>query len=484
MNEEDLKLLAKYLLGGAAVGGTTIGLSNLYKYLAGQKDLKKINKEDDDDTLYIFKKQSNAEEQGSKDSTNSNWSWVDGLGIGTAVVGGLGTFLLGQNLINYIRKKQAQKELDKAQRMALNAQGYDVLNKKANDGSGDSLLTRILNSISTYPGRIVNTISDGASSVFGGASAAGTALASLLYLTGGIGTYYYLKNQYPIKQKEVKLPKKFKIVDPEENTVHTQSRDEDEQELIDDIIKQSSADVVAHMLHSTYKSASSASDIIATVASGDIDRLELNIAEYGLPTALDMIKGASCNEVNPTAEALAIQYCTKFAKFAPQFNLLAATEYAALNPDLVKLASNLVPEVQAEFLNTAQGVSELFKAASVQELNMTEDIMDAGISGEIDEDSIEGGIGGAIKRCIEKLAGAASPIATQTLETDSTQLSGQGITAASAKPEEVIKQENNEYKDAVRDNVNNADDDPVDQALGSTEFAQLPVDNSEEQIVV
>jgi hypothetical protein len=35
MNEEDLKLLAKYLLGGAAVGGTTIGLSNLYKYLAG-----------------------------------------------------------------------------------------------------------------------------------------------------------------------------------------------------------------------------------------------------------------------------------------------------------------------------------------------------------------------------------------------------------------------------------------------------------------
>jgi hypothetical protein len=55
--------------------------------------------------LYIFKKQSNAEEQGAKDSNDSNWSWVDGLGIGTAVVGGLGTFLLGQNLINYIRKK-------------------------------------------------------------------------------------------------------------------------------------------------------------------------------------------------------------------------------------------------------------------------------------------------------------------------------------------------------------------------------------------
>lgn len=478
MNEEDLKLLAKYLLGGAAVGGTTIGLSNLYKYLAGQKDLKKINKEDDDDTLYIFKKQSNSENQ---DSTNSNWSWVDGLGIGTAVVGGLGTFLLGQNLINYIRKKQAQKELDKAQRMALNAQGYDVLNKKANNDSENGWNWRDLLS---YPGRIVNTISDGASSVFGGASAAGTALASLLYLTGGIGTYYYLKNQYPIKQKEVKLPKKFKIVDPEEDTVHTQSRDEDEQELIDDIIKQSSADVVAHMLHSIYKSASSASDIIATVASGDIDRLELNIAEYGLPTALDMIKGASCTEVNPTAEALAIQYCTKFAKFAPQFNLLTATEYAALNPDLVKLASNLIPEVQAELLNTAQGVSELFKAASIQELNMSEDIMDAGISGEIDEDNIEGGIGGAIKRCIEKLAGAASPIATQTLETDSTQLSGQGTNMASTKPEEVIKQENNEYKEAVRNNVNNADDDPVDQALGSTEFAQLPVDNSEEQIVV
>lgn len=478
MNEEDLKLLAKYLLGGVAVGGTTIGLSNLYKYLAGQKDLKKINKEDDDDTLYIFKKQSNAENQ---DSTNSNLSWVDGLGIGTAVVGGLGTFLLGQNLINYIRKKQAQEQLDKAQRMALNAQGYDILNKKASNDSEGGWNWRDLLS---YPGRLANAVTDGASSVFGTASAAGTALASLLYLTGGIGTYYYLKNQYPIKEKEVKLPKKFKIVDPEENTVHTQSRDEDEQELIDDIIKQSSADVVAHMLHSTYKSASSASDIIATVASGDIDRLELNIAEYGLPTALDMVKGASCTEVNPAAEALAIQYCTKFAKFAPQFNLLTATEYAALNPDLVKVASNLIPEVQAELLNTAQGVSELFKAASIQDLNMSEDIMDAGIADRIDEDNIEGGIGGAIKRCIEKLAGAASPIATQTLETDSTQLSGQGITAASAKPEEVIKQENNEYKDAVRNNVNNADDDPVDQALGSTEFAQLPVDNSEEQIVV
>lgn len=481
MNEEDLKLLAKYLLGGVAVGGTTIGLSNLYKYLAGQKDLKKINKEDDDDTLYIFKKQSNAEEQGAKDSNDANWSWVDGLGIGTAVVGGLGTFLLGQNLINYIRKKQAQKELDKAQRMALNAQGYGILNKKASNDSESGWNWRDLLS---YPGRIFNTVYDGASSVLGGASAGATALASLLYLTGGIGTYYYLKNQYPIKEKEVKLPKKFKIVDPEEDTVHTQSRDEDEQELIDDIIKQSSADVVAHMLHSTYKSASSASDIIATVASGDIDRLELNIAEYGLPTALDMVKGASCTEVNPAAEALAIQYCTKFAKFAPQFNLLAATEYAALNPDLVKIASNLVPEVQAELLNTAQGVSELFKAASIQDLNMSEDIMDAGIAGRIDEDNIEGDIGGAIKRCIEKLAGAASPIATQTLETDSTQLSGQGITAASAKPEEVIKQENNEYKDAVRNNINNADEDPVDQALGSTEFAQLPVNNAEEQIVV
>lgn len=481
MNEEDLKLLAKYLLGGVAVGGTTIGLSNLYKYLAGQKDLKKINKEDDDDTLYIFKKQSNAEEQGAKDSNDPNWSWVDGLGIGTAVVGGLGTFLLGQNLINYIRKKQAQKELDKAQRMALNAQGYGILDKKASNDSESGWNWRDLLS---WPGRVLNSAYDGASSVLGGASAGATALASLLYLTGGIGTYYYLKNQYPIKEKEVKLPKKFKIVDPEEDTVHTQSRDEDEQELIDDIIKQSSADVVAHMLHSTYKSASSASDIIATVASGDIDRLELNIAEYGLPTALDMVKGASCTEVNPAAEALAIQYCTKFAKFAPQFNLLAATEYAALNPDLVKLASNLVPAVQAELLNTAQGVAELFKAASIQDLNMSEDIMDAGIAGRIDEDNIEDGIAGAIKRCIEKLAGASSPISTQTLETDSTQLSGQGITAASAKPEEVIKQENNEYKDAVRNNVNNADDDPVDQALGSTEFAQLPVNNAEEQIVV
>jgi hypothetical protein len=93
---------------------------------------------------------------------------------------------------------------------------------------------------------------------------------------------------------------------------------------------------------------------------------------------------------------------------------------------------------------------------------MSEDIMDAGISGNINEENIEGGIGGAIKRCIEKLAGAASPIATQTMETDSTQLSGQGINTASAKPEEVIKQENNEYKEAVRNNVNNADEDPVD----------------------
>jgi hypothetical protein len=121
--------------------------------------------------------------------------------------------------------------------MALNAQGYDVLKKKANNGSGNSVWDSILNGLATFPGRFYNTVSDGVSSVLGGTSAAGTALASLLYLTGGIGTYYYLKNQYPIKEKEVKLPKKFKIVDPEENTVHTQSRDEDEQELIDDIIK-------------------------------------------------------------------------------------------------------------------------------------------------------------------------------------------------------------------------------------------------------
>jgi hypothetical protein len=60
-----------------------------------------------------------------------------------------------------------------------------------------------------------------------------------------------------------------------------------------------------------YKQASIASNIINTVASGQGAQFENAVNQIGFSNSLNLVKGASALKVNPVAEALAIEYCTK-----------------------------------------------------------------------------------------------------------------------------------------------------------------------------
>lgn len=432
------RLLA-YLLAGGAIGGGTALTAGLIKMLTNNASIYN-NTEDDDDTLYISKKA----------------GFTEGVGLGLATGSAIGAFILGDNLIDYIRKKQAQQALDEAQIDALSAQGFKVVNK---------------NHKTKGTPQIAKTASSG-----GLLSGIGTwtgALGALLMLTGGVATYHYLDNEYPINTDKFKpkAPKKIKVVDS--STINNLSDDQEaEDALIDKVVeanmeklnKKASVELPAFMLYSgPDRVHSMAANVINTVANGNGIQFTKQAEELGFARALNLVKGAAYQEADPVAESLAVLYCTKEASFAPQFNLLVASEFATFNPGIMKQAACLTPQ-QYEVLDTIEKqAKDIFNLAIIRDLKFDE--------GDFETfnkvASVSKSNGAVLLSYIDKVAN--SFITTNEQAQPATNLSGGGVTYASKKDKELIKEEAHKYKEAMKnkDQIIDQIDDQLQQVQQS-----------------
>lgn len=429
--------LINYLLAGSALGLGGGLAAGVIRMLRNNKKLRDIDS--DDDILYLQKQSSISE------------GLMLGLGLGG---GGYLGYLIGDTIINDIRKKQAQRDLDRAQKTLLGLRGYDLLDDYAHALELEAAPLR-------KKAGLINDVTTGAG-----------ALAALLMLTGGIASYNYLDSVYPVRKVDEKdksfNPKRYKILDRNNQLHDTINTDEEEEALIKSIVKSSSDMLVpAFMLHTTEKQASIASDIISTVAQGNAEKFEQAVNELGFETSLDLVKGASSVEVDPVAEELALLYCTKTASFSPQFNLLVASEFLSFNPDMAKQANSLTQEQLDCVSEFEKEASNLFKMSIASDLGATCEHLEK-VASINDEDS---DVSEVLVDTINKYA--SSFLITNNNSATASQLSGGGVAPASNKDSKIISKEAEAYKQAVEADKNEDVEDPIDQTLQSVNTTTL-----------
>lgn len=439
-NNDDFNEILKYLLAGGLLGaGGALSVGTI-KMINNNRKLNDSSQ--DDDTVYLYKQSSIS----------------DGLKLGVAGFGALGGFMLGDDIIKEIRSRQAQKYLDDAQEQALQIRGYSkapqiVTNKKHDER--------------TVPQKQTVTVDqeelNKSASFFDTISTSAGALAALLMLGGGVATYNYLDEKYPTKDMEdleTPSPTRFKIID--KNSKNTVLADDQEKELVQDVIKNATADMrlPAFMLHSTEKQASMASNVISVVANGGLEQFENAVNTLGFKNSLNLVKGASANSVDPVAEQLAILYCTKQASFSPQFNLLVAAEFAHFNPGLMKSAASLNYEEKAYMRDFIKDANNIIKIATAIDLGATNSSIIKAASSNVKCYNVKA----AMESIINKRAN--SFLMSNNNTATASQLSGGGVSPFSKKDSNLIQQEAEVYKQAVESTTNNQKiQDPIDTAL-------------------
>lgn len=339
MNKRDWDIFKSLLGGGIAVGGGLALTKNLLNYLRHLNDASDVS-EDDDDTLYVYKKPAQQEKTASADNDDGGrGTYGFALGLPAALAGAIGTMTIVNKLYTKLRMKQAQKELDNAQRLFIDAQGYDVVDKKDEDMSKKAGLT---------PTEYI------------GGSALGIPL--LLMLATGVTANKILENKYPIKKKKPKAPKRIEIVDaPEEQGVEKVAAYE--------------SDATELMLRTLYlsKSANSyVSDLVAGVALQGAKPFLKAASDIGFMPALNTVKGASrVSGIDPLQEHIAITYLTKKARLAPAVELVAAMEFADRFPSTMESVSNMDPEKQDYLYKAACVLGRLLRHEISAEMGIT-----------------------------------------------------------------------------------------------------------------
>jgi hypothetical protein len=312
-NDNDLATIKKYLVGGASLGA---GVGLITSYANYLNRLKKRENEDDDDTLYVYKKA----------SAESDSYLATPLAIAGGTVSTLATYALVKKLYTKMRLKAAQEDLDRAQHAFLDASGYETTTKKPkNKPTAEEAPVKVA---STIKGR----------SLTGTEAILSTpVLVPLLSAIGaGIVTTKVLDKQFPSQVKKVKGPRRIEVIE----------KPEDDQEEYE---KQASAedmevDGIEHLIRTvllTKNATSDLSNLVAATAVGGLDDFEKLASVVGFVDALNSVKGASNLDTDPLCEHVAICTLAKKASIREQVAMLAAAEFAEMQSSAYKQAAAL-----------------------------------------------------------------------------------------------------------------------------------------------
>lgn len=328
-----MDVIKRMLLGGAALGGGTALVASLANYLS---KLKEDDSSKDDDTLYVRR----APAEGVKEAS---------MGGALALAGGalstMGTYTLISKLYHALLKNQAQSELDKAQQVYLEAQGFTPVKNKSTEQEKKA----DFRGFST--GELLASLP--------------VALPLLLALGSGVGAYKLLDKNFPKTTAKPKAPKRIEIVDdPEEEDVYGSEK---AASFMDD-------DCLEFMIQQSLSNPAPVSDVnnlVHAIAGGDLPEFKKAASAVGFFNALNMVKGAAAREVDPLDKQLAVTYLSKSAEFKNQMAVLVAGEHAERFPVHYKQASALPEPVKDVLYKVACLLGCAIRAERAQELGVT-----------------------------------------------------------------------------------------------------------------
>lgn len=305
LSDRDKSLVRNFLLGGAGLGGGAALATALVNYL---KHLNKNTNEDDDDTIRIYKV--------PKEQEKVAMSLGGPLALTGGVLGAAGTYAIVNKLYELLRKKQAQEELDKAQNIFIESQGYKKVKKKNDEGTEKKASGQPL-------------------SLGEAAMSFPLALPLLMALGSGVVAHKMLNKSFPVKKKKVQAPKRIEIVDA--------PTEEELEEIKSANIKDSDGvEFLMRAVAMNKKATSDLRNILAATAEGRLSDFKKAAKAIGYANALDTVKGAAkAHTEDPFADQVAISCLSKSSSVGPQSEILAACEFAEAYPSFYKTAAAL-----------------------------------------------------------------------------------------------------------------------------------------------
>lgn len=321
-SDDDVVTIKKYLLGGASLGA---GAGLLASYMNYLNRLKRNEAEDDDDTLYVYKNASSV-------APREDAYMATPVALAGGALSALASYALIKKIYTKLRLKAAQEDLDNAQHAFINASGYETADKPKLKNKPTSEESPV--KVATFvPGRNITSTEALLSTP--------VLLPMLSALGAGIVAYKMLDKQFPAEIKKVKRPKRIEVIEkPDED------QEEYEKKASADSIE---ADGIEYLIRNTLLTKAATSDLsnlVAAVASGELDAFEKAAECMGFCEALDTVKGAAERDITPLEEHLAICTLAKKASINTQVAILAAAEFADTNTSAFASAAALDPDQQ------------------------------------------------------------------------------------------------------------------------------------------
>ena len=313
LSDRGIETLKRYLLGGALLGGGAATITSLINYLK-HMDERKSDSSEDDSTIYVYR------------PVEKRAGLETGVGLAGGVAATLASYALVKKIYAALRMQKAQEELDEAQHIFIDAQGYKEApqeKKAASDGESLGLMDAVLSGPVAVP--------------------------LLVALASGIIANKTLDYYYPIPKKKPTTPKKIVTVPvpvgtqpPTEKVASAYPGEEDDaRELM----------MRMTILHPVENS--DFANLVKSAAMGGHEEFLRNAQQLGFGEALGLVKGASSHEVTPFAEHLAISWLAKSAFLKESASILAASEFAEKFPTFYKTAASLDPEIQEDLAKIA-----------------------------------------------------------------------------------------------------------------------------------
>jgi hypothetical protein len=316
----DKQMLIKFLLGGAAIGGSAAVGTSLLNHLGqmSQEGLRKKQLDDDTITVYLNRKK-------DKEKTNSKYAsemekeafMTGGAGVATGVLSTLGSYALVRQMYQEMKKRRMQKMLDEAQVgfADTSMEEADAALKQANQGGRPF-----------GPGDLLTS------------SPVAAALLTMIG-TGALSNSYLNKTFPAVRSAKPSKPRRIVVKYKDEEQEEEKTASFSENDGFENMVR-----LVLAGMHD--KSASDLANIVYACAEGRADEV-VDSTEFGIEPALDLIKGASTNEITSEALTAGIALAVRHPGLEHTVKTLACSEWNELSPSSIKLASSLTKDASS-----------------------------------------------------------------------------------------------------------------------------------------
>jgi hypothetical protein len=318
LSPTDRQLVMKYLLGGAGIGASVASLVTLRNQLQDVVDngIKERAKDD-----HVLKLRLPGAPPKTQEELDKPASVGGALALSGAAVAGLGTYAVMRQVMQELKKRKLQKQLDAAQNqvLQLSQTEADAVNKDAS--AEDRKPMGLLEALTASP----------------------IALSILLGLGSAAATNHFLNKSYPTVRRPQNIGPKRVVLDLPEG----------ESEGPDPLEKEAAAMEFVGRLVIAGMDKQADNDLLNLVGacgSGRLDEVEHAFRTQDADVAFDMIKGASLDVGPGDAQWEAgLQLATTSPVLRPIAHTLIAAENLEMAPDMYTRAAEM-PEEASDLL--------------------------------------------------------------------------------------------------------------------------------------